>query len=276
VPTPLELSDLRAMYPGSLTTLERLFRDGGDDDWADRVKAAGAAWREQQDPSAFLGLFGGMGSINDLVPGAPRSPPPRGGLVDASDRARWFGCAREMALAAAFACADGIRREKGTSVEQALTRPYGAWHVRVWKCARCSTTVLPSDEAGLLVASRVVWQAASEALAQRRPESVGEFDQMSARPEAGVLRASLRRLADQQGWVRSPAPRGRWALAEGDPRSTCPRCGEGPLATEEVRVDGPVDHLEATSRSGVLNADLARSEVPPRVLYGFGEGRDPP
>lgn len=270
---------LRELYPRVLASLEELLRQGGGDDWVRLVHEARAAWDAKKDLQAFLGLFGGMGSLNDWIPG-PVSGSAKG-VAYGVNRGPWYSAAFEQVLSCSYAIADAIRRNESLRPEVALRRPYQSWHLRLQVCPQCRHVMLPSEESSNLVASRVTWEVAVLNLSQGRPEAVAEFDSTSMRPEAQALRDSIRRLAKKEGWA-SDRPRTRLSAqgSRADPAwpvmlpllDVCPLCSEEGVRTEEVRVEGPADALSVTSRSAVLNADLSTIDVPPHVLHAFQGG----
>lgn len=279
-PSPLDRS--RDQLSGVLDALTEMLRIVEQPSWLDLVTEGTNAWRERSDLTPFLGLFGGMGSINDSPPrltGGSTDPP---GTI--GTRAIWYGVAWDHLLTAGYFLAHAVRDGKPFPLGAAFTLPYEAWHVRLDVCPSCGTVNLRPREIEVLAANRCTWQSARALYPQGRLEELRSFEKAAAMPVPVALRASLGSLAERQGWgplpVMTPQRIDRPLLGGGVafeyPPEACPKCGRTGLKRAEARISGPPSALETPGRSDTLWGDNGPVSLGTTVAATFGPAPQPP
>lgn len=270
----------RAEMSAALDTLVEMLRIGGEDPWVRLVSEAAGAWKERSDIAPFLGLFGGMGSLNDSVPSLPGVGWGFAPTDKLSARSLWYEVAMDHLLTAAQLMARAIREGRPIGPGATLSLPYEAWHVRLDVCPACGLTNLRPKELEVLVANRLTWQAARALAPQGRFWELQEFDRAAAQPLAETLRGSLRKVATQQGWgllpivtpMRVDKPMAGGGVAFEYPPEKCPKCRQPGLRKAEARISGPSEALETPGRSDQLWGDNGPGDLGSRVAATFGAG----
>ncbi len=268
----------RAEMSGALDTLVEMLRTGGEDEWVRLVSEAAAAWRERSDISPFLGLFGGMGSLNDTVPSLPGAGWGSVPTEELANRSVWYAAAMGHLLTATYFMGLAARDGKRFAAGGTISLPYEAWHVRLDVCPSCLRVNLRPKEIEVWVANRLTWQTARALYPLGRLSELKEFDRAAAGPVAEVLRGSVRKIAAKQGWgllsvatparVDRPLPGGGVSFEQ--PPEKCPYCDHAGLQKAEARISGPPDALETLGRSEQLWGDNGPGDLGMRVAATFG------
>ncbi len=278
---PLSLDRSRAQLPGVLDALADMLRIAEQPSWLELVTEATKSWKERSDITSFLGLFGGMGSINDSPPRLP------GGAMDppgpVGTRAIWYDVAWDHLLTAGYFLGHAVQDAKSFPLGSAFTLPYEAWHVLLNVCPSCGTVNLRPREIEVLVASRCTWQTARTLYPLGRLEELRDFEQAAGKPVPVALRASLSSLAQRQGWgprpivtpqrIDRPQPGGGVSFEY--PPEACPQCGRTGLKKAEARIIGPPGALETPGRSDTLWGDNGPGNLGAAVAATFGRTAEP-
>ena len=263
---------------GALDTLVEMLRTGGEDQWVRLVSEAAVAWRERSDISPFLGLFGGMGSLNDTAPSLPGAGWGSVPTEELANRSVWFAAAMGHLLTATYFMGLAVRDGKRFDLGGAISLPYEAWHVRLDVCSSCRRTDLRPKEIEVWAANRLTWQAARALYPLGRLSELKEFDRAAAGPVAEALRDSVRAIAAKQGWgllrvvtparVDRPLPGGGVSFEQ--PPEKCPHCDHVGLRKAEARISGPPEALETLGSSERLWGDNGQGDLGMRVAATFG------